>query len=565
MLNKSVEQAMSMFLYVGITFATVFLLTGSVTDPVNVTKLAAVGGVGFAVFAIAVIHGRPALRASSKPLGVVFILFVISMLNGMFSAVSPISQNFYGAYGRLTGVLLYILLFMLAIGTSVLRTEVAFIRILKALFIAGAINVGYCAWVLAFGDFVSWSNPYRAILGLFGNPNFISAFLGMFITAVIAYLLIPGKSWLLRVAGSALCFLAFYEIHKSRSIQGKAVTGAGIAIIGFFWIRGKFEKKGPVLLYLASVFVVGSFALAGALQKGPLADFIYKASVSIRGQYWKAAIEAGNQHPFTGIGMDTFGDWYRRTRSEYAASVLPGLNTMTNAAHNVVLDFYAAGGWPLLLTYLASIALGFIAIVKVLVRTKKYDGVFVALAAPWICYQLQSIISINQAGLALWGWVLLGALIAYEYTTRPENLLSGSNGSKAPRAVEKVSVFSPQLIGGLGALIGVLIAVPPLSADMKWTSAVKSGNVQNVEAALVPSYMNPRDSTRLFNAVQLLEQNKFPDLAYKYAKIAVEYNPDFSDAWKILYYLSNATEEDKRLAVANMKRLDPRNPDVLKN
>jgi hypothetical protein len=43
----------------------------------------------------------------------------------------------------------------------------------------------------------------------------------------------------------------------------------------------------------------------------------------------------------------------------------------------------------------------------------------------WTCYQVQSLISINQVGLALWGWILTGALIAYEEqpeTSQVENL-----------------------------------------------------------------------------------------------------------------------------------------------
>jgi hypothetical protein len=54
-----------------------------------------------------------------------------------------------------------------------------------------------------------------------------------------------------------------------------------------------------------------------------------------------------------------------------------------------------------------------------------------------------------------------------------------------------------------------------------------------------------------------------PDLAYKYAKEAVAFSPDYFDAWRVLYSLSKATDADKELALSNMKRLDPRNPDVL--
>jgi hypothetical protein len=128
---------------------------------------------------------------------------------------------------------------------------------------------------------------------------------------------------------------------------------------------------------------------------------------------------------------------------------------------------------------------------------------------------------------------------------------------------QKELVFSPQLVGGIGVVIGALIAVPPMSADMKWRSALKAQNVQQVEAALTPSYLAPRDSSRLAQAVLLLENSKLSDLAYKYAKEGVAFSPDYFDAWRVLYSISKSTQEDKDLALKNMKRLDPHNPDVL--
>jgi hypothetical protein len=174
---------------------------------------------------------------------------------------------------------------------------------------------------------------------------------------------------------------------------------------------------------------------------------------------------------------------------------------------------------------------------------------------------LQSIISINQVGLAIWGWVLAGALVAYEYATRP--IPETSNNAKTRTVREKELVFSPQLVGGIGVVIGALIAVPPMSADMKWKAALKAQNVQAVEAALTPSYLAPRDSARLAQAVLLFENSKLPDLAYKYAQEAVQFNPDYFDAWRVLYSVTKSTPADKELALKNMKRLDPKNPDVL--
>jgi O-antigen ligase len=566
MLNKSVEQAISLFLYIGVTFATVFLMTDSVTDPVNVTKLAAAGGVGFAVFAIAIIQGRQGLKASSLPLALILGLFILAMANSIFASKSPFSQNIYGVYGRQTAFIFYLVMSMVAVGASLLRDIKSFERIARALFIAGGLNLLYCAWALAFGDFLGWSNPYGNILGLFGNPDFISAFLGMFIAGVVGYIAAPNKTWPVRIAGTAASLIAFYEIHRSHAIQGKAVTAAGLAIVGFYWARSRFKGSIPTISYLAVVAIGGGFALAGALQKGPLTQYIYKTSVSLRGQYWQAAINAGTSHPFSGVGLDSFGDWYRRTRTEYAATTLPGPGVITNAAHNVVLDFFASGGWPLLLTYLGTIGLGIWVILKVTLRSRAYNGIFVSLAATWVCYELQSVISINQAGLAIWGWVLLGALIAYEYSTRDFNTGTETVSSKLnKKSVKSASVFSPQLIGGIGAVIGVLVAVPPMSADMKWKSALKSQQLSNVEAALHGGYLQPISSARLAQAVQMFEQSKLPDQAYIYAKKGVEFNPDYTDAWKMLYYATKSTEADKALALKNMKRLDPFNPDVLKN
>ena len=559
MFNKSVEKTISWFLFIGVPFATVFLLVDSVTDPVNVTKLFATGCVGGGVFAIAAIYGYKELWASAKWLIIATVVFLLAAVNSVLNSSAPLTQNIYGVFGRQTGFIAYLVLAMVMLGAALLRTKKSFDRIVWALLIAGAINIVYAAWAIVFGDFIGWSNPYGNILGLFGNPNFIGAFLGMFITGSIAFAFSDHFSWIYRAAFIVLGFIALYEIKESHAIQGLVVTGAGLAMIGFYLVRAKTKGSVFTLGYLVAVGVVGAFALAGALQKGPLASIIYKRSVSLRGTYWETGINIGMDKPFTGTGMDSYGNWYRAFRPDRALVDMPGVATVTNAAHNVVIDIFAYGGFPLLISYLAILIIGIWAIARVTLRNRAYDGTFVALATTWLAYQLQSIISINQVGLAIWGWVLVGALVAYEYSTRP----STETAPQGKSVKQKEMLFSPQLIGGLGVVVGALIAVPPLSADMAWKSGIKAQNVQQVEAALTPTYLKPRDSARLAQAVLLFENSKLPDLAYKYAKVGVEFNPDYFDAWRVLYGVSKSTQEDKDLALANMKRLDPKNPDVL--
>jgi hypothetical protein len=374
---------------------------------------------------------------------------------------------------------------------------------------------------------------------------------------------------MIRLCAIIIFLITVYEIIDSNAIQGRVVVAAGLAIVGFYLIRSKFEGVFLQISYVIIIAVGGVFALLGALQIGPLTKYIYKTSVSLRGEYWQAGWNMGNEHPLTGVGFDTYGDWYRRMRDTQAL-VLPGPNTTTNTAHNVPLDVFAYGGWPLFISYIAILSLSVIAIIRVTMRAKKYDAIFVTLTTAWVCYQLQSIISINQIGLAVWGWLFGGALIAYEVATRSnkdpesrETVKGKTSLGRSVKAKQHDNIFSSTLIAGIGAVVGLLIAAPPYSADSKWRSALLAQDLSKVEAALVPGYLNPMNSYKYANAVEILESSKLFDLAYKYAQIGVEFNPNNFESWKVLYLVTNSTAEDKALALENMKRLDPNNPNVL--
>ena len=569
MINQVAERTIARVLGIGSGFVAIIVLTGTVTDPVNVTKLFALGGVAAGAFAVILAFGVKELWTESKVFVILLAVFILAGINSVANSEGPLVQNLYGAYGRNTAFITYTLLIMVIASATTLRRESSFKLLIWALFGAGIVNVMYCGWVIAFGDFIPWSNPYRNILGTFGNPNFIGAFLGIFAAALVAFVLKPGTSNLVRGISSVIFLITLYEIVDSSAIQGRVVAAAGLGIVGFYLVRSKFEGVLTQVGYVVLLAIGGVFALLGALQIGPLTKLIYKTSVSLRGEYWQAGWNMGSDHPLTGVGFDTYGDWYRRVRDTQAL-ILPGPNVTTNAAHNVPFDVFAFGGWPLFLAYIAILALSVIAIIKVTIRARKYDAIFVTLTTTWVCYQLQSIISINQIGLAVWGWLFGGALIAYEITTRPkinsensEKEKGKTSSSRSVRSKQNESIFSSTLLAGIGAVVGLLIAAPPYSADAKWRSALASQNVEKVEEALIPGYLNPMNSYKYANAVQLLESSKLYDLAYKYAQIGVEFNPDNFDSWKVLYFITNSTAEDKARALENLKRLDPNNPNVL--
>jgi hypothetical protein len=218
----------------------------------------------------------------------------------------------------------------------------------------------------------------------------------------------------------------------------------------------------------------------------------------------------------------------------------------------------------MLLAYLAVFPLVILAIFRVSFRTREFDFAFIALAVAWICYQVQSVISINQIGLAIWGWILGGSLIAYEKVTRPsqdsEIKQSTPNGRRVKS--KQSAGISPLMTGTLGAVVGLLIAVPPFSSDSNWNSALKSGDLNKIENSLQTSYLNPQNSNRYILLFQLLEANKLYDLSYKYAKIATEFNPQSFDAWQMLYYSQKSTPAEKAKAKDNLLKLDPLNPNI---
>jgi hypothetical protein len=263
--------------------------------------------------------------------------------------------------------------------------------------------------------------------------------------------------------------------------------------------------------------------------------------------------------PFTGVGMDSYGDWYRRARDEQAM-ILPGPSIVTNAAHSVPLGLLAYGGWPLFLSFIFIFSLSLIAIVRITLRSREFSWVTVGLIGAWTCYQVQSLISINQIGLAIWGWITMGALIGYEKVTRTNTEVGGTaKDLKSKKRKQGSDVFSPQLIFGIGGLVGLFIVLPAFSADATYKSAVNAGQLPSLEKALTPGYLTPSNTYALGSAVELLINSKLDDLAYKYAKIGVDFNPQAHDAWRMLYYTPTVSPEDKALAKAKLTELDPLN------
>jgi hypothetical protein len=559
MLNKANEKLTAKWLYLGVPFTALVVGNKINYDPVNITKMLALSVVGFAVLAISLGGQSKVLIAQNKLLLVFASLFSIFAISAVVFSDLPAAQNIFGLFGRNTGLLTYLALVGVLIGTATIRTNQYFRKMVYGLIFAGLANVVLNAFSMMGIELIAWDNIYKTLLGTFGNPNFISSFLGIFLVSSLGFLFGNGIATIYKILALPVLAFTFYQIVVTKSIQGIVVTALGTAIVGFFLVRHYLKRAWMQIVYVAGSLIAAVFAVGGALQMGPLTQYIYKTSVSLRGEYWQAGINMGLDHPFTGVGMDGYGDWYRRAR-DASAMILPGPSTVTNSAHNVNIDIFAYGGFPLLISYLGILAIAAIAIVKVSLRQKKYDPVFVSLAVAWICYQAQAFISINQIGLAIWGWALTGLVIAYEVATRDDVSAASAPAAAANIGRNSRSTSSESvgtwLVGALGAAVGFGLAISPFVADSNWRSSLGSGSLPTVQAAALKA---PSDAYRIVNIAVLFEQNKFTAQAAELARQAAKYNPNYFDAWRVLANISETTPEEKAEAKKNMIRLDPRN------
>jgi hypothetical protein len=266
------------------------------------------------------------------------------------------------------------------------------------------------------------------------------------------------------------------------------------------------------------------------------------------------------EHPFFGVGLDSFGDWYRRART-VEATLRRGPDVVSNAAHNVLLDLSSNGGFPLLIIYLFMMVLVVAAAIKVVKRTAGFEPVFAGLVAVWIAYQAQSIISLNQLGLAVWGWIISGLIIGYEINTREVEVVQkqGPKG-KSASAMATQKVLPATAVGiFVGLLVGLALGVPTLNTATKYKTGLESGDAITVQKI---ASIWPQDASRSAQIALILNENKLPEQALAVVQDAKGKFPDSYDVWKVLASLPNAPAADIAAAKAQMKRLDPNNPDL---
>ena len=520
-------------------------------DPINLPKFLILGTCGFAAIGNLAPYLKRMINSEARLLAYAVMLFLASLLVVFVFSGSGTWSQVYGAYGRNTGLLAYVGLALMLISVVFVSNLRFSNRLIWVLIFTGMANAvyGFIQW--SGNDPVNWSNPYDPIVGTLGNPNFVSAHLGISGLASLALVLESSRGLLSRLILIVNVGLSLFVISQSSSSQGLLVFALGATLIFYFKFLSTLHlvlRSGYWLLVLAGS-VVGT---VGILNKGPLASFLYQESVTYRGDYWRAGWKMTLDNPLFGVGLDSYGDWYRFARTE-AAALRRGPDVTSNSAHNVFLDISSNGGFLLLTTYLLIFGLILRSAIRVLKKPGEFDAVGVGLVSAWVAYVIQSVISINQLGLAIWGWVLGGAIIGYDlYRDRPDaprlSVKKGGRPEQVPASVV--------LTGTLGLVIGFIVSLWPLAQDISFRSALESSDGAKIEAA---AKQFPRNNYYYIYSAQILQENKIADKALDLTRLAIASNPRDFAAWKLLAANPKISESEKAVAIAKMRELDPFN------
>ncbi len=562
MMKEADTHLLSRILQVAVVVAALAITPGISYDPINSPKLLVLSLCGFSAAAILIMNLRVLLTKSYRGISFVLLFFLVDLTLVLFFSKANLDQQFFGVSHRKTGFLTYFtlsLLLLAAVLVSRLKTLERFVHLLVG---AGVFAASY-GLIQHFGfDPADWINPYSPVMGFLGNPNFQAASLGMVGTAVFAQLLdrtLGAKAkWVYGIFFTIILFV----IKTTRAQQGFLVLFAGVGVVLFALIyRSKFRKFTNLYFALS---LAGTILVAfGSLNKGPLAQFLYKDSVTVRGWYWSAAWKMAESNPIFGVGLDSFGDWYRWARPAEVARSNPDL--MSNVAHSVPLDFASNGGFPLLAIYLLILTLTVLSAIKVFRREDTFNVAFTSIFAVWVAYQAQSLISINNIGLAIWGWVFSGLVIGYEIHSRDP--ISETVSTKEPSvkskglkgAAKQEASAGTSMAVFVGLVVGSILGFPDFLGSVQYRSALESGSLVKLVAA---ANARPYNEFRFIEVAIHLRDGKFAkeslDIIHK---IVAEY-PRSSIGFDLLNQSEIATQVEKDLALKRMKELDPNNPNL---
>ena len=462
-----------------------------------------------------------------------FIIFLL--VSTLFTDVFMV--GLLGDTQRRNGFLAYLGLSIIFLYASRRINFLNVLRVYKVGILAGLVLSTYGLIQISGKDFIKWNNPYNAMISTLGNPNFASAALAILSLLALYGVFLKNLPIIYKLISLILIVSSLVAIISSGSRQGLLVIFFSLLIYISIYFYLKNKKIGILVICISAFSAV--LAILGLLQKGPLVSLLYKDSVSVRGYYWRAGIEMFKDKPFTGVGVDRYGEYFKEFR-EVGYPLKYGYEITSSNAHNTFIQLFATAGIFVGTVYLLIIGYVLFSGINLLRRSNGEDQkITLGLISVWIGFQAQSLISIDNIGISVWGWLLGGSIVGLS-RRREEGLeQNGINQvtSKSSNRV-KINLFQPA--------ISVLVLVPVLIFSSLFYKS--ESNLFFLKSITVPT--SPQNKKPVQEYVNKVLDNPFSDPFYKYRSA--------------FFLVDMGDTEQAHKIILSLLKTDSKNPDYLK-
>lgn len=531
-------------------------------DPINLGKILVISSASFAAVFLVFSSKQWMFSNVTSYSMIPFGCFLFSLCIPLLFSGAPLSQQFWGISGRNTGFLTYLSLAFLAFSISTASGKKLENKIINWLLVTGVVLAVYGIVQILDLDPIGWSQ--FAVFGTLGNVNFFASFTALIIVAVFALLI---QSREIFRPHERIGFLIFFGIVfwinlKTDSMQGPvtSIIGCVSAFFATIWTRKIFSARKFLTIVSLPIIILGIPAILGLLNMGPLARYLYQDSNVFRKDYMLAGWHMSLANPLTGVGLDSYDNWYRKFRGLVAA-YRTGPNRTSNSAHNVWLDLSSGGGFLLLISYLMVVFLAFYLAIKVFRYCTSINPYYLALFACFVAYHFQTLLSINQVGLGVWGWLFTGALIGQsryhlenigekEHTDKRLDTKVKKKSSGNSSALPAIS----SLFSIVGFIFGFILAYIPMSSDASFRTALNSRNLGNVVTATDKKGIN---AFQISKAAQVALESGNTEVAHNVVSRLTKTFPREIYGWDLVLRLPQSTAAERSTATTQMKKIDP--------
>jgi O-antigen ligase/cytochrome c-type biogenesis protein CcmH/NrfG len=542
--------------------ATTFMIWTSLADPINIPKFFILVMLSAWVLGTVVAgFSQDGIRKLSVGQWAILAFALAMILAAVLTDVRYTA--FFGTSQRNDGAISYVALAILAIAASMSFDIAHLSQFRNGLLVVGALLTFYGVLQTTGNDPFTWVLVYGPIMGTLGNPDFMSAAIGVSAIATV-WMILSTKEMLPRAGTIILLLLELFVLRRSGSLQGLLAFAFGLVVLVLAKLWQLNTRYGVIGIVFVGLCAIPTFL--GFVNRGPLASYLFRSTLKNRQDYWHAAIGMFKAHPLVGVGLERFGENY----GLYAPQIQVVHGQITNNAHNVFLQLAATGGLLVILPYLFLIGVIFLTSIRAIRMTRGQAQIdLIAVTAIWIALLLVSLISIDNLGVAVWFWISGGVLYAIAHESLKEDEKKPKERKSSSKKAREVAPRSASYVGPIVSLVLAVLMLIPMISVWKTSAAVfdLQGNRSQLSPAQFLDKMNtvagiqPKNSQTYYALADIAMRINNPQLALKYLKMVIEKDPK-SNYGRQLAAIAYESQNKYQLAIAlrvELLTLDPWN------